>query len=79
MRSYARNVSSQASIPTLISDLSFGDNSLSETTMHQYINALKSIYVIEDLQAWNPNIRSKAAIRTNPTRHFVDPSIATFF
>ena len=45
--------------------------------MADYIKALKKLFVIEDLAAWNPNIRSKAAIRTSDTRHFVDPSIGT--
>ena len=52
-------------------------NTLDENTVVDYIKALKKLYVIEDLAAWNPNIRSKAAIRTSDTRHFVDPSIGT--
>lgn len=50
---------------------------LDEDTVADYIKALKKLFVIEDLAAWNPNIRSKAAIRTSDTRHFVDPSIGT--
>ena len=49
---------------------------LCEETVSSYINALKKVYVIEDLEAWSPNLRSKTAIRTSDTRHFVDPSIA---
>ena len=77
MKSYARNMASQATIPTLIDDLKFGDNQMSDITVASYLTALKTIHVIDDLEAWNPNLRSKSAIRTSPTRHFVDPSIAT--
>ena len=49
----------------------------SENTLSSYINALQGLFVIENLSAWNPNLRSTTAIRTSPTRHFVDPSIAT--
>jgi predicted AAA+ superfamily ATPase len=77
MKSIARNISTQASIPTLIEDLKYGDSQMSDVTVASYLNALKKIYVVDDLEAWNPNLRSKSAIRTSPTRHFVDPSIAT--
>ena len=53
------------------------DASLSEKTMSSYINALRRIFVVEDLPAWAPSLRSKTAIRTSNKRHFVDPSIAT--
>lgn len=71
MRSYARNQGSQAAF-SVIAD----DTGLSEDTVSSYINALKRIFVIEDLSAWNPNLRSKTVIRTSPTRYFFDPSIA---
>lgn len=77
MRSLARHIASQAGIPTLINDLKETDHLLSDVTISLYLNALKRIHVVDDLDAWNPNLRSKAAIRTSPTRHFVDPSIAT--
>lgn len=78
LRSYARNISQQVSVSTIRKDmLTNDDNSLNENTVNDYIKALKRLYVIEDLVAWNPNIRSKAAIRTSDTRHFVDPSIGT--
>jgi len=77
MKSVARNIASQASIPTLLNDLKHGDNRMSDVTVASYLSALKTIHVIDDLEAWNPNLRSKSAIRTSPTRHFVDPSIAT--
>lgn len=78
MRSYARNQGAQATISTFLTDLSSnGSSSISDTTIYSYINALKSIFVIEDAQAWNPNLRSKTTIRTSDTRYFTDPSIAT--
>lgn len=78
LRSYARNISQQASYATIRKDMLSNDASkLDEDTVADYIKALKKLFVIEDLAAWNPNIRSKAAIRTRDTRHFVDPSIGT--
>ena len=78
MRSYARHQSTQASIATVYADIVSHDNeSLSEETITSYINALKQLYVIEDVQAWNPNLRSKTAIRTSDTRYYTDPSLAT--
>ena len=78
LRSYARNISQQVSYGTIRKDMLSNDAStLDEDTVADYIKALKKLFVIEDLAAWNPNIRSKAAIRTSDTRHFVDPSIGT--
>lgn len=78
LRSYARNISQQVSCSTIRKDMLANDAStLDEDTVADYIKALKKLFVIEDLAAWNPNIRSKAAIRTSDTRHFVDPSIGT--
>lgn len=78
MRSYARNISQQVSYNTIRKDMLSNDSStLDEDTLADYIKALKKLFIIEDLPAWNPNIRSKAAIRTSDTRHFVDPSIGT--
>lgn len=78
LRSYARNISQQVSYATIRKDMLANDAStLDEDTVADYIKALKKLFVIEDLAAWNPNIRSKAAIRTGDTRHFVDPSIGT--
>ncbi len=77
LRSYARNISTQASIQTFIHDMIVNDtDELSEMTVASYIQALKKVYVIEDLEAWSSNLRSKTAIRKADTRHFVDPSIA---
>ena len=78
LRSYARNISQQIPHSTIRKDMLVNDSStLDDDTVADYIKALKKLYVIEDLPAWNPNIRSKAAIRTSDTRHFVDPSIGT--
>lgn len=77
MKSYARNLGSQASNETIKSDVLKNDSfSLDTDTVLSYINALKKIFVVEDTMAWNPNLRSKTAIRTTETRYFVDPSIA---
>lgn len=77
LRSYARNQGAQAAIGTIKADMSLGNSfDISEKTVAQYINALQQIFVVEDSAAWNPNLRSKTAIRTAKTRYFVDPSIA---
>lgn len=78
MRSYARNQASQATAGTVLADIKAnGDEQMSENTVYSYVKALKEIFVIEDSVAWNPNLRSKTAIRTSDTRYFIDPSIAT--
>ena len=78
MKSYARNIGTQASLETIKNDIINNDTfSLDTDTVLSYINALKKIFVIEDSPAWNPNLRSKTSIRTSDTRYFVDPSIAT--
>lgn len=77
IRSYARMVASQGTFASLQADLDGGGMGLGESALRGYLEALRKLFVIEDLEAWNPNLRSKAAVRTTPTRHFVDPSIAT--
>jgi predicted AAA+ superfamily ATPase len=78
MRSYARNVSTQVSLETIRTDVISNDiETFDKETLYSYLNALKRIFVIEDSPAWNPNLRSKTAIRTSDTRYFVDPSVAT--
>lgn len=78
LRSYARHQGSQANYGTIGSDLEANEGTrLDEDTIASYIRALKSIFVIEDIEAWNPNLRSRTAIRTSDTRYFTDPSIAT--
>ena len=78
MRAYARHQGTQASIATLREYLKNNDTAtLDDDTIVSYLEALRKIFVVEDMPAWNPNIRSKTAIRTADTRYFVDPSIAT--
>lgn len=77
LRVYARHQGGQVPVSMLYSDLvANGGSSLTENTIALYISALKKIFVIEDMPAWNPNLRSKTAIRTSDTRYFVDPSVA---
>jgi len=77
LRSYARNISSEAAVSTIISDIrQSNERTMDVKTYDDYMEALKDLYIIEDMEAWNPNIRSKTSIRSTPTRHFVDTSIA---
>ena len=77
MRSFARNQGTQISNTMLRDDIISNDTeSLNEDTIASYINALKNIFVVEDMPSWNPNLRSKTSIRTSDTRYYVDPSIA---
>src|SRR5574344_165650 len=77
LRSLARNIFTLANYQTIMGDIEATDTSLSDKTISSYMNALRRIFVIEDLPAWSPSLRSKTAIRTSAKRHFVDPSIAT--
>lgn len=78
LRSYARHQGTQANLATISADLKTNEKTMSnEDTLASYIKALKRIFVVEDMEAWNPNLRSKGAIRTSDTRYFTDPSIAT--
>lgn len=78
LRSYARHQGTMATIGTILEDLKANESSsLSDNTVYDYIKALKKIFVIEDMPAWNPNIRSKTAIRTSDNHYFIDPSIST--
>ncbi len=78
LRSYARNQGTQATIGTIVADMTVNDeNGISEKTAGAYLEALRKIFVIEDAEAWNPNLRSKTAVRTANTRYFTDPSIGT--
>jgi predicted AAA+ superfamily ATPase len=76
MRSIARNISTMANLSTIRSDMAGDEDAISEKTCASYLNALRRLFVVEDLPAWNPAMRSKTAIRTSPKRHFSDPSIA---
>ena len=78
MRSYARNQGSQATIRTIVADMTTNDeNEITVKTAGNYLDSLRKIFVIEDSEAWNPNLRSRTAIRTANTRYFIDPSIGT--
>ncbi len=78
MKSFARNQGAQVANTVLKADIQVNDTeSLNEDTIASYINALKKIFVVEDMPAWNPNLRSKTAIRTTDTRYYIDSSIAT--
>ena len=78
MRSYARSQGTQTSTDAIRNDMVVNDsNSIDTKTVQSYIDALKQIFVIEDMPAWNPNLRSKTAIRTSNTRYYMDPSIGT--
>ena len=78
MRSYARHQGAQCPISMIRSDVLSNDNqSVSDDTISSYLDVLNRLFVIEDMPAWNPNLRSKAAIRTSSTRYFIDPSIST--
>ena len=78
LRSYARHSGTSASLSTLYADIVANESSsMNENTIASYLQALRKIFVVEDMPAWNPNLRSKSAIRTSDTRYFVDPSVAT--
>ena len=77
LRSLARNISTIANYQTIKQDIEATDISISDKTISTYINALRRIFVVEDINAWSPSLRSKTAIRTSEKRHFVDPSLAT--
>jgi predicted AAA+ superfamily ATPase len=78
LRSYARHSGTSASLNTLYADIVANESSsMNENTIASYLQALRKIFVVEDMPAWNPNLRSKSAIRTSDTRYFVDPSVAT--
>ena len=77
MRSYARNQGAQVPNTVLSQDISTNeDTPISEETVASYVDALRKIFVVEDMPAWNPNLRSKTAIRSSDTRYYIDPSIA---
>ena len=77
IRSYARHISTEAAISTIIADVRQSNERTMDTkTFDDYLEALKDLFILEDMRAWNPNIRSKTSIRSTPTRHFEDTSIA---
>lgn len=77
VRSYARHISTEAAVSTIIADLrQNNERTMDVKTYNGYVEALGDLFILEDMPAWNPNIRSKTSIRSTPTRHFVDTSIA---
>ncbi len=76
MRSLARNQGTQIALTTIANDISTNEAGFTDDTISSYIKALKKIFVIEDMQAWNPNLRSKTSIRASDTRYFNDSAIA---
>ena len=75
LQSYARNVSTLAGNQTIIKDISANFGAISENTLYSYLNALNKLFVIDEVSAWSPAIRSASAIRASNKRAFVDPSI----
>ena len=78
LRSYARNTGTATSFSKMCKDIKANDNAtITYETISDYVDALKKLFVLEDMPAWNPNLRSKTAIQSSDTRYFIDPSIAT--
>lgn len=75
LRSYARNISTSATNKSIINDIK-ANTEISDATFYDYVNALKKLYIIQDVEAWCPAIRSKSAIQATNKREFVDPSLA---
>lgn len=77
LKSYARNISTEAANTTLLKDINEHDGvKYDDETLTSYIEKFKNLFVIDDIEAWNPNLRSETSIRRKPTRHFIDPSLA---
>lgn len=74
LRSYARNISTLASNRSVLNDIN-ANFEMSETTFYEYVKALKKLFVIQDVEAWCPAIRSKSAIQSSDKKEFVDPSL----
>lgn len=76
LRSLARNICTTANLSTIREDISYNETDVSEKTIADYINVLSKLFVMDDVEAWCPKLRSKTDIRTSPKRCFIDPSIA---
>ena len=77
LRSYARNIATMTTASTIMKDVSANDMTITDKTLSNYLTALRRMFVVEEVKAWMPSLRSKTAIRTSGKRHFTDPSIAT--
>lgn len=79
LRSYSRHTATQAPKTTIQKDILQNNEMMHINTLDSYINALNHLFVIDDVPAWSPWLRSKTSIRTADTRHFIDPAIAAYF
>jgi len=79
LRAYSRHISTQAAATTILNDIQPNHVRIHINTLDDYLNAFRQLYMITEMPAWSPQLRSKTAIRTSKTRHFVDPAIATHF
>ena len=79
IRAYSRNISSMATSKTLEADVLKNDVSISTDRLADYMAALRGVFLIKDVPAWNPVIRSKDAMRSGPKRELIDPSIAAYY
>jgi len=77
LKSYARNISTPAKMTTILKDVESNTDTQDIRTINSYIDAFSKLFVIDETDSWTPKLRSKTAIRTTSTKHFVDPSIAT--
>lgn len=77
LRAYARHISTYATNSTLLSDIAANDSTIDKTTLSSYLEAFAKLFVIENIKAWSPALRSKSIIRSADKRQFVDPSLAT--
>lgn len=79
LKSYARNISTEARRKTMIADVNeHDDRNIDPETFDSYVDALRDLFIIKDIEGWNPNFRSKTAVVTTPTRHFIDTSVAAY-
>ena len=79
LKSYARHTATQAAKTTILKDITQNNESMHMNTLDSYLEALNRLFVLDDLPAWSPRLRSKATIRSSETRHFVDPAIAAHY
>ena len=77
LKSLARNISTLTTAETILQDLKTNDPTICEKTLSSYVNALRKIFLVEDVPAWSPSLKSRLAIRSAAKRQFVDPSVAT--
>nr|WQH63805.1 DUF4143 domain-containing protein [Methanosphaera sp. ISO3-F5] len=76
LRSYARNIGTNVKDTTILADIKTNFEDISLQTYYSYVDSLKRLFVIDNIDAWTPNIRSKTSIRSNTKKLFIDPSIA---